>query len=384
MASPTLGSGVYADPWTRARGRAWLSGSRSITGPREENQDTFIDVERFNLSLNGLSLNGEDADEVGLWAIFDGHRGMACAEFLKDNLQSYLQAALAEVEAGSSADDGDAAMAERALGRALGQLEAAFMEQGKDSGQGGRPPNLTGSTAIVALLVGEQLIMGQVGDSAAILARGRVAQALTEPHTPGNPVEKARIEACGGWVTTETELFLGQVHRMDLRDARIRDKASEKCRVVTIYRVCGQLAVSRAFGDADFKNFCGTEPIPEGEYYDFPDGHCQRFDGSLVSAEADIRAHALAAGDHFFLLACDGFWDVVSAEECVYFVWERLRERGVEPETLRRMVTKDVANAVATDLADLALRSGSSDNITVVIVFIDDGDGGGAMPSLAI
>lgn len=54
---------------------------------------------------------------------------------------------------------------------------------------------------------------------------------LTEAHKPGAPAEQARVEAAGGWITEEKELFMGQLHRMDLDDPEI---VSKVC-VCTVY-----------------------------------------------------------------------------------------------------------------------------------------------------
>mmetsp|Transcript_12910 Transcript_12910/g.47810 ORF Transcript_12910/g.47810 Transcript_12910/m.47810 type:complete len:724 (-) Transcript_12910:267-2438(-) len=361
--------------WTHGYDWQWLSGSTSLIGPRVENQDTLVELERLCVDsgrwqrFRGTEgYLGDTERFVGLWAIFDGHRGRRCAEFLRDELSHHLKEAFrSEGLLPSEHDAGEqplptGASAERALKQALISVEEAYANA--------QTLDESGSTAIVALMAGGHLVIGLMGDSGAILSRGQLAHKLTEAHTPGRPDERARIEACGGWVTTETDLFFGQLRRMDLRDPTIRDKASQKCRVVTIYRVCGQLAVSRAIGDADFKNFTLDTPVPEPEVWQFPDGHPQRFDGSLVSSEAEVEVHFLQQDDHFVLIACDGFWDVVSPGECVSFVWARLQQEGITSHNVTN-VTKQLADRIAGDLADLALRSGSSDNVTVVIIFLD-------------
>lgn len=64
-------------------------------------------------------------------------------------------------------------------------------------------------------------MVGNLGDCAAVICRGREAIALSTAQTPGRPDEVARIERANGWVTTEKELFVGQLHRMDLADPSI-------------------------------------------------------------------------------------------------------------------------------------------------------------------
>lgn len=66
--------------------------------------------------------------------------------------------------------------------------------------------DLSGSTCLVAHLSGQQLAIGWVGDSRAVLGRaqpdsgGCLAVALTQDHKPSNEPERARILAMNGRV----------------------------------------------------------------------------------------------------------------------------------------------------------------------------------------
>jgi hypothetical protein len=53
---------------------------------------------------------------------------------------------------------------------------------------------------------------------------------------------------------SDRELYLYRLHRMDLSDAVVRDKANQ-ISWVTINRVCGEISVSRSIGDPDYKRF---------------------------------------------------------------------------------------------------------------------------------
>ncbi|KAA0191009.1 hypothetical protein HAZT_HAZT009916 [Hyalella azteca] len=136
--------------------------------------------------------------------------------------------------------------------------------------------DLSGSTAVVAVLDGELLVVGNVGDSRAVMAdeHGR-AVPLSFDHKPNQLKERRRIKEAGGFIT-----FSG------------------------VWRVAGVLATSRALGDFPLKL-----PRP------------------LVTAEPDVLTFSLS--DHkaqFVILASDGLWDVMSNEEAVAFVLSRLSE----------------------------------------------------------
>ncbi len=66
-------------------------------------------------------------------------------------------------------------------------------------------------------------------------------------------------------------------------------------------RVSGILAVSRGFGDIDFK-------APHNQGVDF------------VSAVPYVNTIELTDNDEFLVVACDGLWDVLTYEEAVEFV----------------------------------------------------------------
>lgn len=78
-----------------------------------------------------------------------------------------------------------------------------------------------GTTALMCLLRGKRLLVANIGDCGAVLCRGKKAVSMSDAHTPGRPDETARIEEANGWVTMERELFVGQLHRMDLTDPTI-------------------------------------------------------------------------------------------------------------------------------------------------------------------
>jgi protein phosphatase 1L len=162
-----------------------------------------------------------------------------------------------------------------------------------------------GSTAVSCLLQpprtpggARRLLVANLGDSRCALVRADgSAVALSVDHKPNRPDERERVVAAGGHV-----IFAG------------------------CWRVQGDLAVSRAFGDSHLKSFG-------------------------VSAEPELSRVDLAEGDTQLILASDGLWDVVDEAQC----GSLLRHR---PEPL------DAARA----LCEMASQRGSMDNITVLVV----------------
>lgn len=136
-----------------------------------------------------------------------------------------------------------------------------------------------GCTAIVAVRKGNQLFVANAGDSRGVLCKGTSAVALSEDHKPGMEQEKNRIVAAGG--------FLSEIGGM--------------------FRVNGNLNLSRAIGDLKYKTNAKLKPKEQ-----------------IITAEPDVRVIDLHPEDKFFVLACDGVWDVMDNQQVVNFVSERL------------------------------------------------------------
>ncbi|XP_044754607.1 uncharacterized protein LOC123313693 isoform X2 [Coccinella septempunctata] len=121
------------------------------------------------------------------------------------------------------------------------------------------------------------------------------------------------------------------------------DRQDERQRIVDeggtilhwgVWRVNGKLSVSRAIGDADYKPY--------------------------VSATPDIVKIPLGGEEDFLILASDGLWDHLTKIKTAKVVYEALY---FSPER---------AKTISRDLVDLAKRNGSSDNISVIVVFLRD------------
>ncbi len=177
-----------------------------------------------------------------------------------------------------------------------------------------------GCTAVVALLKDRKhLYIANAGDSRAILCRRGTAVALSEDHKPAQERERTRIVAAGG--------FLSEIGG--------------------VCRVNGNLNLSRAIGDLKYKQ---NDTLPAAD--------------QIITAEPDICHIELTDEDQFFVLACDGVWDVMENQEVCDFVGQRLA-RGQSPKE------------VACELLDACLASNprdakgiGCDNMTAQIVVL--------------
>ncbi|CAM6044752.1 unnamed protein product [Sphagnum compactum] len=189
-----------------------------------------------------------DSQVIGLFGVFDGHGGSRAAEYVKKHLFDNL------LKHPKFIDDTKLAIAE-----AYKQTDQDYLKteisQNRDAG----------STASTAVLVGDRLLVANVGDSRAVICRGGKAVALSTDHKPNRTDERQRIEDAGGVV-----MWAGT------------------------WRVGGVLAVSRAFGDRLLKQY--------------------------VVADPEIQEDTIKEGVDFLVLASDGLWDVVSNQDAVSMV----------------------------------------------------------------
>uniref|UniRef100_A0A8C9ZJ46 Protein phosphatase, Mg2+/Mn2+ dependent, 1E n=1 Tax=Sander lucioperca TaxID=283035 RepID=A0A8C9ZJ46_SANLU len=124
-------------------------------------------------------------------------------------------------------------------------------------------------------------------------------------------------------------------HKPDREDEKLRIEALGGCVIwFGTWRVNGSLSVSRAIGDSEHKPY--------------------------ICGDADHDVFPLDGSEDYLILACDGFWDTVVPDEAVRVVSDHLEENSGD------------TTMVAHKLVASARDAGSSDNITVIVVFLRD------------
>ncbi|XP_053111458.1 protein phosphatase 1K, mitochondrial isoform X2 [Hemicordylus capensis] len=218
-------------------------GCASHIGKRKENEDRF-DYAQLT-------------DDVLYFAVYDGHGGVAVADFCSNHMQKYIQDFLSVEQ-----------NLEKVLMKAFLEIDKAYARHAHLSANAALLN--AGTTATVALLRdGIELVVASVGDSRALLCRKGKAVKLTIDHTPERKDEKERIKKCGGFVAWNS---IGQPH------------------------VNGRLAMTRSIGDLDLKNH-GVIAEPESKR---------------------IQLHH--ASDSFLVLTTDGINFMVNSQEICDFV----------------------------------------------------------------
>ncbi|KAK8292164.1 hypothetical protein V6Z11_D06G103100 [Gossypium hirsutum] len=180
----------------------------------------------------------------------------------------------------------------------------------------------SGTTAVVVVRQGEDLVIANLGDSRAVLGtmteKGIKAVQLTTDLKPGLPSEAERIRNCKGRVLALKE------------EPHIP-------RVWLPHEDSPGLAMSRAFGDFLLKDH-GLIAVP------------------------DVFYHRLSPNDHFIVLATDGVWDVLNNDQVASIVMEAESEQEA---------ARTVAEA-ATASWKRKFPSSKVDDCTVVCLFLQD------------
>lgn len=260
-------------------------------------------------------------------AVFDGHGGNLVSKFLKKRLYEEYNSILSSKHWEERDDFDQNKLRTPSLSSHVQSIRAAF-ERIEEQVLRDDEMDHQGSTAVAVVVhVAEDgrrmLLSANVGDSRAILSKKKKAVDLTWDHKPNEERERARIFARGGEVEWDPH---AQVHRVQ------------------------HLSLSRAIGD--------------------------RFAKPIVAADPEIRVFPVSENDdEFFLLASDGLWDVMTSQDVVDFVHATLEEGSSNPTLTRdekatqlRVNHKKMAKLVAEE----ALARGSSDNICVLLVWLDE------------
>lgn len=285
-------------------------------------------------ALKGGRLAMEDTyvihDGGRFTGVFDGHGGAAVSKYIQQVLYHKIKTNI-RLEEGGIVTHSSLPLSSvvKSIGSAFDEIEDEILSNDDLQYQG--------STAVAVYLHEDSqtsertIISANVGDSRAVLSRRFNAVDLTRDHKPDDELEKQRIQSMGE--TVEWDPY-AQVSRVK------------------------NLSLSRAIGD--------------------------RYAKPVVSGEVDIKLFPIGNNndndenddDDFIILASDGLWDVFTSQDCVSFVQKKLYPTEKEAQLLspeeakRYRITRrqNMSRAIANE----ASRRGSYDNISVVIVWLND------------
>eukprot|EP00045_Choanoeca_perplexa_P006596 m.56904 g.56904 ORF g.56904 m.56904 type:complete len:480 (+) comp13696_c0_seq1:176-1615(+) len=234
------------------------------------------------------------------YSVLDGHAGEEVAHYSEEHL---LASVLYEVLPVRESVSGIADAMHRAFLRHDNALRRDFKVLRDRSG----------ATCTSVLMTPTHYVFTNLGDSRTLLCREGRLGFQTRDHKPTLPQERQRIRNAGGYVINA--------------------------------RVDGGLAISRAFGDFDYKMRSDLPPLHQKV---------------LADPEVTILARDYAKDD-FVLLACDGIFDVMSNVTCIKFIQTKLKKTPNNPKS------------VCSALLKRCLELGSRDNMSAILVLFNKG-----------
>eukprot|EP00918_Siedleckia_nematoides_P029409 GHVU01063409.1.p1 GENE.GHVU01063409.1~~GHVU01063409.1.p1 ORF type:complete len:510 (-),score=57.80 GHVU01063409.1:287-1816(-) len=250
-----------------------------------------------------LDLDGSEEGSNAFFAVYDGHGGSTVARYAGQNVHKRL---ITE----ESYKEQNWEMA----------LKKAFL--GTDEDLLANPAHTrdpSGCTAVAALITSDNKIyVANAGDSRSVLSVMGEAKPLSFDHKPTNIGERTRILGAGGYV---------------------------ECG-----RVNGNLALSRALGDFEFKKNYNLGP-----------------EAQIITSNPEVTCHEITKEDEFLIIACDGIWDCLSSQQVVDFVRYQVSE-GKELTEIGEMMCD---HCLAPDTISGA--GIGCDNMTVLVVAITHG-----------
>lgn len=264
----------------------------------------------------------ESVSESHYFGVYDGHGCSHVAMKCRDRLHELVKEEIEKVEARTEWKN--------AMEKSFGRMDKEVIvcngsEMASDCRCELQTPecDVVGSTAVVAIVTPDKVIVANCGDSRAVLCRNGKAVPLSVDHKPDRPDELSRIQAAGGRV-----LFWD------------------------CPRVLGVLAMSRAIGDNYLKPF--------------------------VSCEPEVTVTDRTAEDDCLILASDGLWDVVSNDTACGVARMCLRGRALAGDSKSNSCLSDGGSTgenvdkacldASMLLTKLALARRSSDNVSVVVI----------------
>ncbi|XP_056463842.1 protein phosphatase 1G [Gadus chalcogrammus] len=226
-------------------------------------------------------------------------------------------------EEGSEEEDGDSSELEEEEDTDEGEEDSEDEEEEEEMclpGMDGKeePGSDSGTTAVVALMRGKQLIVANAGDSRCVVSESGKAVDMSYDHKPEDELELARIKNAGGKVTMDG-------------------------------RVNGGLNLSRAIGDHFYKR---NKNLPPEE--------------QMISCMPDVKVLTLHDDHDFMVIACDGIWNVLSSQEVVDFVSARIKpDQAGKVRPLSNIVEELLGQCLAPDTTG---DGTGCDNMTCMII----------------
>lgn len=317
-----------------------VSDSCTMQGRHSKQEDRHVKIPDLTKAAKALKVPIDHLDQpCSLFAVYDGHQGHLCAEFVAKGFHGKLLKRL-------SADTDGAAWTDERIKKVLAEifeeLDVEFLAKFRTMPDG--------CTLAVAFLTGERLFVASVGDTQCLLVRrstdGEIETVtLTEDHRAHVEAEAARVKEAGGVIVDRgfgVYCIAHPGYEERLREMR-RAQASG---LGTIGKEPVALAVTRALGDRDFKAVTGR---------------------ALLIPTPEVKSFTLTRRDRCVMLMCDGITNYMSNEEILVEMQNARASAAASPELQASADCRAACGALVQE----AYKRESQDNLTVILVRLE-------------
>ena len=302
--------------------------------------------DRVSIILNitkPTNFRGSYWPKCSFFAVYDGHGGAGCADYLRDNLHQHIVK-----------DSNFPQSPKEAIIKGCQAAEDEFTKKYALTTSGLDIIDRSGSCAVFVLFVDDMCYVGNVGDSRAIMSKneGKIISALTRDHKPNDEIESKRIYSNGGRVY-QTQTSAGMFSAIGMNGLGINSNLTSRFGLNSNQILSGpsrvfpgRLSVSRTFGDIEAK-------LP-------------KFGGipNVLTSIPDIISFKISDENDFLFLGCDGIYDLFENEELVNAIFMVFPEKNKGKEqSVHFMCGRSVDMIMKT-----ALSRNSIDNITSVLI----------------
>ena len=246
------------------------------------------------------------------YAIYDGHSGKGCAEFLKKNMYDYILT-----------NPNFPCRIKAALVDGFKKIDHDFLIKAKENG------DISGSCAIVVLIIGDKCFIANTGDSRAFISlnNGKAVGWLSNEHKPGDSLERKRVIQAGG----------------NIYSNYILNDQGENINIGPYLVSPGKLHVSRAIGDIDAK---------DADYGGNID---------VIIPDPEVKSFKMKNDQDFIFIATGRIFEVFSNKEITDLIFlniENHKNEGLGAGFL----------AAIEEIFTLALNRLCEDNVTIIII----------------
>ncbi len=281
--------------------------------------------------------------KMSYFAVFDGHGGEKCSEYLKNNFLNFL------IENKNFPFDIKISLIET-----FEKIEEDIYNQNK--GKSLKEIDSSGSCALVSIISENKIYIANIGDSRAIMSmnNGNKVKQLTIDHKPNNIKEYERIIKNGGKVYVDDDYQEDENGKYNENDLNYilnkNDFDKYKGKKEIIFRhFPSDLAIMRSIGDLKVK---------KKEYGGLP--------GNIIGVP-EIFVYDYSPSNDFMIMGCDGIYDDLTNEEIVNAAWYIFKNKVKERNYDINLLSKDCCNLIIKYGMDLL----TSDNLSCIVIGLD-------------